>query len=333
VIDPMPQRLWNLTDVTLAGHYTPRLNAVSIAINRGVTAIVGHSGAGKTSFLNVLVGMEKPSRGTVERDESSAAGTSSNFSVPLFWAPQDSGLWPHLSVIQHLEAVFDLKTLGNTVSERDSADHLDNLLDIFDLNHRRTAFPGELSRGEQSRLATVRLLAANPAVLVMDEPLSHVDPIRRPKYWTHIRQHLNQTGASLLFSTHEPDVAVRESEFVLCLQDGRLVFSGRTENLYHRPDSHAAGEFLGAINWFDSTERSLWLADNDNTIGFGLRPERIGLESVTDGTLEILSFRFAGGYAETQLKHLPTATAKTIFHRPPGDIHRVGQRVRIKVLP
>jgi iron(III) transport system ATP-binding protein len=339
----MTNAIWQLQHITLKGDIANRLDDLTLTITSGVTAVVGHSGAGKTSLLNLLAGMEQPTGGSVRRLPAERTRTDvpcspdsqgpDSFSLPLFWAPQDGGLWPHLTVIGHLTAVFEPNSLKSGLSQQDSADFLDNLLGQFDLNHRRDAFPGKLSKGEQSRLAVCRALAANPAVLIMDEPLAHVDPIRRPVYWELIRRHLQTAGASLVFSTHEPDVAVRESEFVICLQEGKIVHSGATQELYQHPPNKSAAEFLGPINWFDAAEESCWLSENHAAGNHvAVRPENLQLQVDENADIEILSFQFCGGYSESHLKHIPTSSEKTIVHRPPGSIHAAGQRVRIKVL-
>ncbi len=326
----MSTPIWNIKNLTLNGDRQPRLDDISASIPSGVTAIVGHSGAGKTSLLNVLAGLEKPHSGTTEfRYPSENAGA---FYLPIFWAPQDDGLWPHLSAAEHLTAVFDPNSSFSTEGTQDSEQFLDNLLVQFDLDLRQQALPSELSWGEKSRLAVCRALAANPAVLIMDEPLAHVDPIRRPIYWKLIRDHVETTGASLLFSTHQPDVAVKESTFVICMQEGKIVHTGTTLDLYHQPTSQKAAEFLGAINWFAAEEISDWLQSTaSGGDAIAIRPENLQLVVVENGDVEILSFQFCGGYSETHLKHIPTNKEKTIVHRPPDNVFAAGQRVAIKV--
>ena len=84
--------LWKLDRVILNGTPEPRLEDLSLEISRGITAVVGHSGAGKTSLLNLLVGFEQPDRGSVLSELPAESGR-----LPLFWVPQNDGLWPHLS--------------------------------------------------------------------------------------------------------------------------------------------------------------------------------------------------------------------------------------------
>jgi ABC-type multidrug transport system ATPase subunit len=193
VADP----LWTLENVSLA---PARLRDVSLTLRPGVTAVIGWSGAGKTSLLNVLAGFEKAERGSVR-------GTAS-----LAWVPQDGGLWPHCTAREHLAIA------------RPGGDGLDALLAAFDLAARANARPHELSQGEQARLSVARALAANAGVFVMDEPLAHVDPARAGSYWCVIREHLAATDASLVFSTHLPEIALGEAE--------RVVYTARSYGIY-----------------------------------------------------------------------------------------------------
>ena len=117
--------LWQLANVSLAPN---RLRDVTVAIHPGITAVVGHSGAGKTSLLNLLVDFEKPDHGTIQH------------TLPVFWSPQDAGLWPHLTVREHIAAV------GGAA----------DVLAVFDLTERADCRPAVLSQGECSRLAVAR---------------------------------------------------------------------------------------------------------------------------------------------------------------------------------
>lgn len=317
----------------LNGDRSPRLSKVDLEISTGVTSVIGYSGAGKTSLLNLLAGMEYPDSGNISCHVPEPA--ASGFSLPIYWSPQDSGLWPHLSVRSHVTAVVDSNAgkLGNP------SEFADKALADFDLLHRQHAFPGELSRGEQSRLAIARALAANPAVLLMDEPLAHVDPVRTPKYWSIICGHIKNTGASLIFSTHEPVAAIRESQSVICLDAGQVKFTGETRQLYHNPPDKEVARFLGPINWFVKDECESWLShcskpdDSATKNGErGIRPENIQLNENAEGAFQILSIRFCGGYSETILRHLSTSTTKTILHRPAANIHHDGQSVNLEVL-
>gem|GEM_PF-181276 len=264
--------LWTLEDVTLDGRGRPRLERVSVSIPAGRVAVLGPSGSGKTSLLNLLVGYEKPDAGalrdeglgfrvrgeTSERDSSHSSPNAprnttdlrlpladaqcSTLNVqppPLFWSPPDYGLWPHLTVREHLLAV--------TPEGREP--HSESLLTAFGLEPLADAYPASLSQGECSRLSVARALAAQPRCLVLDEPLEHVDAALRDRCWQVLREQVAATSASLVFCTHSPERVLSEADWCLCLDQGRLVWSGPVEELYSRPGSPEIAAFLGPCNW------------------------------------------------------------------------------------
>lgn len=302
-----------LSDVTLPGDKRPRLDRVSLTIgnidpskSRAAfrTAIVGYSGAGKTSLLNVLAQFEEPSSGMVDRRRSD--GSADSRRLPLYWVPQNGGLWNHLTVQQHLTTVGGEVTAG------------DQLLQAFDLMDRSKAFPAELSQGERSRVALARALCANAELLVMDEPLSHVDPVRKPGYWNVIAERLERDKTSLIFSSHEPETVLRWSDDVICLHEGRVVHHGDTKTLYHQPPNEQAGQFLGPLNWF-TQEECLTLLDLQEASRNGLpvRPEQIELVRADDGTSEVdvVDSHFGGSSSQSVVRHRRTGKTRTVTHR------------------
>ncbi len=294
--------LWTLDHVSLA---PSRLRDVSLVLRPGITAVIGWSGAGKTSLLNVLVGFEKAA-GVVQKSASVA------------WVPQDGGLWPHCTAHEHLAIA------------RPGGDGLDALLADFDLTARANARPHELSQGEQARLSVARALAANAEVLVMDEPLAHVDPARAGNYWRVIREHLAATGASLVFSTHLPEIALGEAERVVCLSEGRVVHEGPVRELYDAPPTPELMTFLGPGNWLTPDEAARWLsAEIEHPRCF--RPEQVEIESTPEGAAVAGEVRFRGAVEEVDLESFATRAKRRFFHRPAGSRLRVGERVTVRV--
>ncbi len=355
--------LWTLHNVTLFGRGRPRLDRVSVEIPAGRVAVLGASGSGKTSLLHLLVGYEAPSEGRVtgrrplspEKQEATSvvalgsAGASPSRSLPeLFWSPPDYGLWPHLTVREHLVAVSP---------SLDEA-RLERLLSGFGLEALCSAYPASLSQGECSRLSVARALAAEPRCLVLDEPLEHVDTALRDQCWQVLREEVAETGASLVFSTHAPDRVLSEAEWCLCLDEGQLVWSGPVEELYERPASPAIARFLGPCNWLPREgeapaepltgvnvhprERlggSLALPtgtpQRDGPSGPVLqpvRPERLQIIPEETGPYRVESERFGGHLAEVELTQLATGTIQTVYHRPPRPLLVTGQRVSLRIL-
>ena len=230
--------IWQLEGVRHAGLDRARLEGITLEIRDGVTAVMGPSGAGKTSLLNLLVGFEEPAAGRLSfrRPEQSGA--------PLFWSPPDHGLWPHMSVEEHLRAVAPAEPDGADASTRD-------LLAAFDLVECGDLRPERLSQGQCSRLSVARALASGATLLVLDEPLVHVDRARARSYWRWIRDHLRRRAASLVFATHDPETVLAEAQRVICLDGGRLRYDGDVESLYERPSSEDLARCLGRANWFE----------------------------------------------------------------------------------
>lgn len=311
-----------LEQISLTTGRVSRLSDLSIALREGRTAIVGFSGAGKSSLLGLLAKFEHPTGGTIDWQEPIG-----DFSLPVFWAPQDNGLWPHLTVRQHLEAVTS-KRPGSESAKNEIG--LDKKLKAFDLEHREAAFPGQLSKGEQNRLAVLRCLVADPAVILLDEPLAHVDPKRQPEYWKQIEEHVQQRTATLIFATHQPDIALAHSEHCLCLNQGRVVWFGPTNDLYSTPPSQQIAEYLGANNWFSEAEVRTLLLRSEQSIS--CRPERLHLTVCSTGTAEVTSTVFSGSYAVTQLRDIEGKIEKEVIHRPPRNVLQSGDRVSLEVL-
>jgi len=299
-VDP----LWHLDSVSLD---PARLRDVSLQIPRGVTAVIGWSGAGKTSLLNILAGFEKSDRGRVEGAPRVA------------WVPPNDGLWPHCTAHEHL-------TIAGA-----SAEAAATLLAALDLGEKKDTRPTLLSQGEQSRLAVARALATDAEVFVMDEPLAHVDQARSSNYWRIIRDRLQATGASLVFSTHSPETVVSEAQHAVCLHAGRLLHAGPAPALYAEPPTEELMGYLGAGNWFSPTEARRWLR-LQLAAPRCLRPEQISLTPVSSGPVRVESVRYGGSCAGAELRHIPSNAIRTFFHRPSRNELRSGHFVQLAAL-
>ena len=322
------EKTWGLVGVgmrgrrSVFGRLSQRLDDVTVDIPSGVTAVLGESGAGKTSLLNALVEFEPISAGTITFRPP--RGTR----LALFWSPPTHGLWPHLTVAEHLLTVSRAAGNGDEECVR-------RLLDAFDLGSLRDARPGSLSLGERSRLSIARALASHAAVLVMDEPLAHVDSSRLGSYWSAIREHCQCTGASLVFATHSAEVVLREADFAICLDRGRLSYAGSTSELYDRPPTQALARLLGPCNWLSPDEGTRWLAGHDATCQTSLcvRPERLLIEPNVEGHATVVQTRFGGSSSEVDLVDAQDGVQRTFIHRPPGRAAlNAGDRVLLKVL-
>jgi ABC-type Fe3+/spermidine/putrescine transport system ATPase subunit len=281
-----------------------RLRKISLVVPRGATAVLGASGAGKTSLLNLLAGFEKPTSGKLHGDTRVA------------WVPQNDGLWPDCSAREHL-----------TECGADSAE-AERLLAAFDIAQCAKSRPQKLSHGERNRLAVARALAMSPRTLVMDEPLAHVDSARVGKYWRAIREHVVRTGMSFVFATHAPEIALAEAEQAICLREGAVVFSGKVAGLYEQPASEELANFLGPANWLTSDDARRWLGESWSGARC-VRPERLMIAPSENGAATVSASRFFGAFAETELR-AGDGTSRAFLHRPVAA-HEPGMRVSVAV--
>ena len=294
--------LWRLDGVSLE---PARLRDVTLVIPCGISAVLGWSGAGKSSLLNLLVGFERPDRGSLAGKPRCA------------WVPQDGGLWPQCTVRKHLEIA------------RHSGAGIDHLLAEFDLLEKAAMRPDSLSQGEQSRLAVARALAAEAEVLVMDEPLVHVDPARRGKYWSVVREYLARTGAALLFATHEPEAVLGEAQRVICLREGRVLHEGTVAELYAHPPNAELMSFLGPGNWFHAGEARHWLG-LEISAARCFRPEQIEIVPAGAGDFVVCTATFRGAIEAVELHNAGDgARRRLLFHRPAVAVLGPNMRVTI----
>ncbi|REK26859.1 MAG: ATP-binding cassette domain-containing protein [Planctomycetota bacterium] len=308
----MASALWRLDGVTMPGRGRPRLDRLTAEIPSGVTAIIGDSGAGKTTLLNLLVGFEQPGTGNVD------SFLDAENAPPLAWCPPDDGLWPHLTVQRHLELVAPHAGVM-----------IDSILRDFDLEGLARAEADRLSAGEAARLSAARAVASGARVLVMDEPFVHVNPAREERYWAAVRTAIEERRGSLVFASHQPEIVLREATHVLCLDEGRLIWQGPVQTLYHEPPACDVARFLGPINWFEDGEASRWLgATAEGAVR--VRPEKLSLDVSETGPHFVEEARFCGGVAVADLRHETSGARRRVYHRPVSDSLRRGMRVALR---
>ena len=315
----LPPRIWDLHGVRLGGESAPRLRIMSLAIPQGVTAVIGPSGAGKTSLLNLLVGFESPEVGHISSNLTCEPGRRS-----LDWVPTDFGLWPHLTVSEHLLA-------NRSPSIGEGA--IDQILGRFRLHALADVYPGRLSQGERSRLAIARALVSDAQALVLDEPLVHVDPLLQNICWQSLREHCRTRNSSLVFSSHASERVLREADNVVCLDAGRLMFAGDVQTLYQAPASLELALFLGPVNWFEGEECAIWMPGSEPmpSTAVCLRPEQVELVPAETGPLIVEATADLGVVCETLIRDQTSQGVRTVLHRSarPGPL--VGSHVRLRL--
>lgn len=284
---------------------------LSLTLERGkLLALLGPSGSGKTTTLRLLAGFESPESGQVLIDGEDVT-RQSPVARRCGMVFQHFALFPHLDVGRNV--AFGLESRGVRGAERDRrvAEAL-ALVELSGFERRRV---DQLSGGQQQRVALARALAPEPRILLLDEPLSNLDPALRERTRVELRALLHRIGITAVLVTHEQEEAFDLGDLTAVLREGRLEQLGPPEELYARPATAFVAGFIGqgsalpvSILGSDSgrtrvsLEGTEWWVEAPIPEGGGptatlfLRPEAVALtspsEQVPSG--EVVTRRFTG---------------------------------------
>ena len=214
---------------------------------RGVTAIFGSSGSGKTSLLRCVAGLERTRRGYLKVNDEVWQDDASGLFMPVHQRPlgyvfQEASLFAHLNVQRNLD--YGLKRVP-AAERRVSLDQAIELLGIENLLQRQ---PGKLSGGERQRVAIARALATSPRTLLMDEPLASLDTQRKAEVLPYLERLQTELDIPVLYVSHAPDEVARLADHLVVISAGRVLASGPTRELMTRMDLPLAqGDAAAAI--------------------------------------------------------------------------------------
>ncbi len=224
---------------------TLAVDAVSLRVEAGtVTVLVGTSGSGKSTLLRMINRLIEPSAGTIRIDGQDIASVpGEELRRGIGYAIQGHGLFPHWTVFRNIATVPTL--LG--WDRRRIARRVDELLGLFDLEPRTYAskFPHELSGGQQQRVGVARALAAEPKLLLMDEPFGALDPIIRAKAQSDLVALQRRLGITIVLVTHDMEEAIRLGHRIGVMDRGRLLQYATPAELLSRPEPGFVERLMG----------------------------------------------------------------------------------------
>jgi multiple sugar transport system ATP-binding protein len=225
------------------------VNGLDVAVVDGeFLTLLGPSGCGKSTALACIAGLEQPSAGSIVfdgKDVTELAPHERNIALVF----QDFALYPHMSVRENISFGLRQQKLDRTVIDKQVAAATE-MLDLNELLERR---PSELSGGQRQRVAVGRAVVRNPAVLLMDEPLSNLDAGLRVRTRTEIKRLQRDLGTTTIFVTHDQEEAMVLSDRVAVMRAGELQQIGPPMEVYRRPANLFVAGFIGspAMNFFD----------------------------------------------------------------------------------
>jgi putative spermidine/putrescine transport system ATP-binding protein len=217
------------------------VDGVDLTVQQGeFLTLLGPSGSGKTTILKMIAGFESPTSGTIElagRDVSRLSPAERGIGVVF----QQYALFPHMTVGENIAYPLTLRKW----STPDKTRRVQQMLDLVELSGYGNRYPRELSGGQQQRVAVARALAFQPALLLMDEPLGALDRALRIGMQEEIRRIHRDSGATILYVTHDQEEALTMSDRVAIMRSGQLRQVGPPRDLYERPADRFVATFFG----------------------------------------------------------------------------------------
>ena len=284
-----------LSGITRIYGDTVALDGVDLRIGAGsLTAVIGPSGCGKSTLLRLLSGLEQASAGELTMDGRSLL-TEPAGSRDVAMVFQDYALYPHMTVEQNisfglrLQARHDRRGGPGRAEISTRVRETAELLELGELLHRR---PSQLSGGQRQRVALARAIVRRPAVLLLDEPLSALDVQLRAGARAELLRLHREIGGTVVLVTHDQHEALSMATDLVLLRAGRVVQTGRPQELYERPVDEFAATFLG------SPPMNL-RPEGDGTVGWRPGHARPGGVSgpgdlVLDGVVDVCEYAGSG---------------------------------------
>jgi ABC-type Fe3+/spermidine/putrescine transport system ATPase subunit len=228
------------------------VDSVSLSVPRGsLFSLVGPSGCGKTTTLRLIAGFESACAGEVLLNGAridSLPPYERNVSTVF----QNYALFPHLTVFENV--AFGLRRRG----DRGIDESVRKVLEMVRLSGKESRKPAALSGGERQRVALARSLVLHPDVLLLDEPLSALDPQLRKQVRAELKELQRRVGITFVLITHDQEEALSLSDTIAVMNRGRIEQIASPQEIYLRPATRFVAGFLGPVNWID---------------GIGIRPE------------------------------------------------------------
>lgn len=224
------------------------IRQIDLEIDRGdYFVILGKSGAGKTLVLEMIAGLLKPDKGTIRIEEEDITGKPiQKRNVGLVF--QDHAVFPHKTVFQNI--AYSLK---GTKNKKQKVYQLAEKVQVKDLLHR---YPSTLSGGELQRTILARTLAADPHVLLLDEPLASLDVQYKRELQSLLRS-LHKQGQTIIHVTHDYGEAMSLADKVAVMHEGRIVQQGDVHEVFRNPGHKFIADFVGIKNYFRGTVETI----------------------------------------------------------------------------
>ena len=233
-------------DVRIAYKDKPVLDGVSLTIHdREFFVLIGSSGCGKTTLLKSINKLLPLRGGSLSIDGIPVEQIKvQDLPKKVGYVVQSGGLFPHLTVEENIALTMQIARF----SKEAIRDRVDKMLKMVNLDPEiyRGQYPSQLSGGQQQRVGIARAFAANPPIVLMDEPFSALDPMTRAELQNEIHDLQTKAQKTVVFVTHDMDEAIKLADRICIIQDGKVAQCDTPENILKHPANQYVTEFIGA---------------------------------------------------------------------------------------
>ena len=264
--------------------------------NGEFVTLMGPSGCGKTTMLRIIAGFEKPTSGCVKFDDR-VVSSDKVFIPPekrdIGMVFQSYAVWPHMTVFDNVAYPLRIKKMDKDVIQK----KVDRVLAMVHLTQYAQRIPSQLSGGQQQRVALARALVAEPALLLLDEPLSNLDAKLRESMRFEIKEIQRESGITVLYVTHDQTEAMAMSDRIVVINRGVIQQVGSPKTIYNEPANPFIADFVGKIEFLEGRVEAGYIAlngcgqklpyegDAKGDVIVGIRPEHVKYAEAGKGTL------------------------------------------------
>ena len=304
-----------LVSVTKKYGETTAVDEISIKIPRGsYTCLLGPSGCGKSSTLRMIAGHEKVTQGDIVLGGKNVTdlAPADRGTAMMF---QNYALFPHLSVIENV--AFSLKMKGIKKDRR--YDRARGTLGLVDMTSYGDRLPAQLSGGQQQRVALARALITDPLTLLLDEPLSALDPFLRLRMRTELKRLQRELGISFIHVTHSQDEALALADLIIVMNDGRIEQAGTAFEVFNQPRSEFVARFIGGHNVIKKGDTHIAVRADKIVVGSAKSKVESGVQA-TVRNIEYLGTSYAIALHDPSGAEFSVTMADKTFSEKPVEI-------------